>query len=344
MWIHFETASEGLRALGAAARLGQSEAAYFSSDSEFLDAATYSRDQWTLESEDVEMGPLPPTRASVTSLPEPPLPCEAAPTTPAAPVAYAATATPAASSASTSPAAHAAPVVAIATPSPGPSTPTAPAALRRPVRAPPRAPRAMRMETTSSVAKLLLEERLSEPVAPLLAERLSNPATTALASRLSDPPTPSPLPPPLAQRMADSAPPLINRISGPEVEPPLKRQKLAASPTPPASSSASASSSVVPSASPSAAPSKRKRRGVRAGHLVKEQQVAREKRRVEAEALAAQAEATGDTSLLDWIPMLAVVAEEEALELGGIDGTAGWLHEGDDDDDDAPIAGPSRLR
>ncbi|KAJ6480646.1 hypothetical protein DFH09DRAFT_1107809 [Mycena vulgaris] len=318
MWVRFETASEGLRALGAAARLGQSEAAYFSSDSEFHDAATYSRDQWTLESEDVEMAPPPPAAASGTTSPGPSLLHEATPATPAT------TAVPSDS-----------PIVAVATaaaetsPSPAPTASTTPAASRESVREPPRALRAMMREAASSMVKPSLEERLLDSAVT---------APTPLADRLSDPPASlaPPLPTPLAQRLARSAPPLASRLSEPEEEPPSKRQKLAADPTLIAPSSASPS--------PSTPPSKRKRRGTRAGRLVKEQRAAREKCKAEAEALAAQAEATGDTSLLAWIPTLAVVAEEEAREMGEIDGTAGWSHEGDDDDDDAPIAGPFRWR
>ncbi|KAJ6599379.1 hypothetical protein DFH09DRAFT_1071118 [Mycena vulgaris] len=315
MWIRFETASEGLRALGAISRIGRTEDASFSSDSEFHEAATYSRDLWSLETEDIEMAPplpekTPPASPLVSAV------APRSPSPPAGPLVSAAEVPPPAPVATATPPA---PVAAAA-----PSAPVTTAMNSGPPQAP-RAPRAMLRGAESFLAKLSLEKRLTDP------------PPAPLADRLSDPPY-SPLPPPtsLAQRMACSAPPLASRISEPE-EPPPKRQKRAAVQTPTASSSASASPS------PAASPSKRKRRGVRAGRLVKEQQAARKKRREEAEALAAQAEATGDTSLLSWIPTLAVVAEEEAREMEEIDGAAGWSHEGDDDDDIAPIAGPSRL-
>ncbi|KAJ6533914.1 hypothetical protein DFH09DRAFT_1325567 [Mycena vulgaris] len=306
MWIRFETASEGLRALSVRARIGCTEDASFSSDSEFHEAATYSRDLWSLETEDVEMTPPLPEKTPPVS----PLVSAVVPRSPSPP------AGPLVSASEVPPPAP----IATATP----PAPVATAMSSGPSQAP-QAPRAMLRSTESFLAKLSLEKQLTDP--PL----------APLADRLSDPPF-SPLPPltSLAQRMVCSAPPLASRISEPE-EPPPKRQKMAAGQTPTTSSSTSSSPS------PAASPSKCKQCGVCAGRLVKEQRAAREKRREEAEALAAQPEAAGDSSLLSWIPTLAVVAEEEAREMEEIDGTAGWSHEGDDDDDIAPIAGPSRL-
>ncbi|KAJ6591767.1 hypothetical protein DFH09DRAFT_1306476 [Mycena vulgaris] len=330
MWVRFETASEGLRALGAAARIGQSEAAYFSSDGEFHDVATYSRDQWSLETEDVEMAPPVPEAAELVLpavLPVPPTPIPSAPTSspPLAPTLP----PPPASKPPLPPSVTSTTTPSLQPPSPEASTavsvsclPSAdPSTVCTADAGPPRAPRAMRREAESSLSKLSLGDRLSDP------------ALTPLAQRLSDPRPPFP-PPSLAQRMADSAPSLAARMSSPGEEPPPKCQRtvavtgepLSMAPTTPAS------------------PSKRKRRGTRAGRIVKEQKVAWEKRKAEAVALAAQAEATGDSSLLSWIPTLVIVADEEAREMEELDGMAGWSHEGDDDDDDLPIAGPSRLR
>ncbi|KAJ6600051.1 hypothetical protein DFH09DRAFT_1303405 [Mycena vulgaris] len=157
----------------------------------------------------------------------------------------------------------------------------------------------------SFLAKLSLEKRLTDP------------PPAPLADRLSDPPY-SPLPPPtsLAQRMACSAPPLASRISEPE-EPPPKRQKRAA----------------VQSRLPPPRP-----RPAFACGIAVQAQAARGRRR----RLSQRKRRQRVTSLLSWIPTLAV-AEEEAREMEEIDGAAGWSHEGDDDDDIAPIAGPSRL-
>ncbi|KAJ6597764.1 hypothetical protein DFH09DRAFT_1071732 [Mycena vulgaris] len=288
MWIRFETASEGLRALGAISRIGRTEDASFSSDGEFHEAATYSRDLWSLETEDSSWErPLHRCELGVIASPADP--------------AY-----PASSASAVSPTSDACPASAV-----NPASSMGHAKRRR----------VLLVETT-------LEDHLSDaPPVPLtsLAQRLLS--KLSLEDRLSDAP-------PVPLRLSCSAPPLASRISEAE-EPPSKRQKLAAmtSPAPP----------VAPSPSPSASPSKRKRRGNRAGRLVKEQRATCEKHKAEAEALAAQAEATGDSTLLEWIPTLAVVAEEEAREMEEIDGAAGWSHEGDDDDD-PPIAGPSRLR
>ncbi|KAJ6570593.1 hypothetical protein DFH09DRAFT_1313193 [Mycena vulgaris] len=320
MWVRFETASEGLHALGAAAQIRRSEAAYFSSDGEFHDAATYSRDQWSLETEDVEMAPPAPEVAEVAlpvASPSPIPSISAFPSLPAPTPLFPPPTTPTAASTSQLPVPEA---------STAASAPCLPPAVLSAIGTadtdPPRAPRAMLREAESSLSRLSLEDRLSDPVA------------TPLAQRLSDP-LPRPPPPSLTQRMASSAPSLATRMSSPGEEPPSKRQCTAAvtgaEPIP-----------VTPATPPP--PSKRKRHGTRADRLVKEQKAAREKRKAEAEALAAQAEATGDSSLLSWIPTLVIVTDEEVREMEELDGTAGWSHEGDDDDDDLPIAGPSRLR
>ncbi|KAJ6600050.1 hypothetical protein DFH09DRAFT_1303404 [Mycena vulgaris] len=81
MWIRFETASEGLRALGAISRIGRTEDASFSSDSEFHEAATYSRDLWSLETEDIEMAPPLPEKTPPAS----PLVSAVAPRSPSPP-------------------------------------------------------------------------------------------------------------------------------------------------------------------------------------------------------------------------------------------------------------------
>ncbi|KAJ6493858.1 hypothetical protein DFH09DRAFT_1104319 [Mycena vulgaris] len=249
MWIRFETASEGLRALGAISRIGRTEDASFSSDGEFHEAATYSHDLWSLETKDVEMRPPSPKR-------EPP-------TTPLTPTIVPSLPSP--------------PLVLLPASAVSPTSDAHPTRMHTPhVLSTPRAPRAM-LKDTESLSKLSLEDRLSDaPSVPLTS---------------------------LAQRLSCSTPPLASQISDAEKEPPSKRQKLAAmtSPAPP----------VTPWPSPSTSPSKRKWRGTRVRRLVKEQQAMREKRKAEAEALAAQAEATGDSTLLEWIPTLVVVAEEE---------------------------------
>ncbi|KAJ7081646.1 hypothetical protein B0H15DRAFT_953004 [Mycena belliarum] len=376
MWLRFDTSSEGMRAYGALAQLHQGISASFATDVEFLEAARYTRDIWTplLEQDDFESqdgaaasaplstmaqiapiaAPASSTGAALAEHAPPPSAVAGSPLIVPAPQhdgeASSAGLAPERSEAEvvrapladtptrSGPPAVAVPSIALTRPAPAPGSGAA-------ARAPPREPRAMRSGlSVPSAARPTLSARLTDP-GPLpcdlaaewrvprpLVNRLSS--ATPLRDRLSARSGP---PPPLVQRLADSAPPLASRLL--DRLPQSFFDRLANASEPPVKRVPSPTDDVL------GEPPKKRRRGRRSGHRVHEQDALRAQRQAEAEA-------TGDQSLIDLAHTVEMVAEEEVEEgeiedaieasLGGEEVAESWAMDVDDEDI-APVAGPSRL-